>query len=147
MARTSPACRTATSPPGESLTRPGPELFPEMSVYRQRVCRVPFEARGETAGHPAGRPGRRSETGKSPGEVQEVLGFTGIREFQQALGYNLPFGIGKMVQVAPGSSPETARAALDEPSAGMSAGKKKDHELIQGYINRQGFPSFSSNMT
>lgn len=115
-----------------------PSLFPEMSVY-DNVC-VGFHSRrrAKLPGILLRTRGVRREDREVAQEVQEVLGFTGIREFQQALAYNLPFGIGRMVQVARALLQKPRVLLLDEPSAGMSAGEKeKIMELIKN-INRQG---------
>ena len=123
---------------GIAYTSQVPSLFPEMTVY-DNVC-VGFHSRRQ-----AKLPGIllrtsavRREDRQVAEEVEEVLRFTGIREFQEALAYNLPFGIGRMVQVARALLQKPRVLLLDEPSAGMSAGEKeKIMELIKN-INRQG---------
>ena len=123
---------------GIAYTSQVPSLFPEMSVYDNVCVGYHSRRRAKLPGILLQTGSVRSEDRQVAREVQEVLGFTGIREFQQALGYNLPFGIGRMVQVARALLQKPRVLLLDEPSAGMSAGEKeKIMELIKN-INRQG---------
>jgi branched-chain amino acid transport system ATP-binding protein len=87
-----------------------PSLFPEMSVY-DNVC-VGFHSRrrAKLPGILLRTRGVRREDREVAQEVQEVLGFTGIREFQQAPG---PFsrnpGSCSWMNPRPGCRPEKKR--------------------------------------
>jgi branched-chain amino acid transport system ATP-binding protein len=123
---------------GIAYTSQVPSLFPEMSVY-DNVC-VGFHSRrrAKLPGILLQTRAVRREDREVAEEVHEVLGFTGIREFRETLAYNLPFGIGRMVQVARALLQKPRVLLLDEPSAGMSAGEKERIMDLIKNINRQG---------
>jgi len=123
---------------GVAYTSQVPSLFPEMTVY-DNVC-VGFHTRRKATfpGVLLRSQSVQAEDRAVAEEVQKVLEFTGIREYQETLAYNLPFGIGRMVQVARALLQRPRVLFLDEPSAGMSgAEKEKIMDLIHN-INSQG---------